>query len=189
MLYIIDGYNLLFIMYPETKNRTKGGSLESARLRILNLLSNSLPNDSILIVFDAKNHSPPAKSLHNPEYDQFVNIKVVFSHEEIADDFITTTLKAYSNYKAITVISSDHRVQKGSKARGCPFMETEQFIDILLGFKTPPSEKGDSLVNSTKKSDEEIQMELAAEKEIFESSEEKDSLLVVFSQKPKRKRN
>jgi predicted RNA-binding protein with PIN domain len=129
MLYLIDGYNLLFAMGVLLAGRTGPHVLEKARLRLLGLLHGAYGERSadVTVVFDAK-HAPPGV----PEARDYQGIHVAFAvHEAEADDLIEELIRRASVPHHLTVISNDHRIQQAARRRHCVVQGCGDFLDWL----------------------------------------------------------
>jgi len=115
MPVIIDGYNLL-----HASGILAGGvgphTLERARLALLNFLAESLPEEEIsrtTVVFDAAD-APPGV----PRAAKHRGIGVRFSSGyENADAQIEELIAHHSHPRRLTVVSSDHRIQRAARRR------------------------------------------------------------------------
>jgi uncharacterized protein len=115
MSLLIDGYNLLYVVGIA---RPKGGvgSLERSRMALLNFLAASLtPQDlpQTTVVFDA-HQSPPGM----PAVMEHHGLKVRFAAKyDDADSLIEELIRQESAPRRLTVVSSDHRLQKAARRR------------------------------------------------------------------------
>jgi uncharacterized protein len=130
MPLIIDGYNLLHA--AGILARGKGpGSLERARLALLNTLVESLPADDVArttVVFDAS-ESPwgvAKQTTHRGMRVQFA------AQDDDADSVIEALIKADSAPKRLTVVSSDHRIQRAAKRRKAIAVDADAWFSQLL---------------------------------------------------------
>jgi predicted RNA-binding protein with PIN domain len=130
MPLLIDGYNLLHASSVFATGRG-GPTLERTRNALLVFLSESLPHDErpvTTIVFDAKN-APPGL----PRQTAFCGIKVHFAaaHAE-ADDLIEELIRAETSPRQLTVVSSDHRIQRAARRRKATAVDSEQWYATIL---------------------------------------------------------
>jgi uncharacterized protein len=130
MPFIIDGYNLL--NSTGIPSRGKGpGNLERARQALLNTLVESLPEDELsrtTVVFDAS-ESPwgVAKQMNHR------GITVMFAaKDDDADSVIERLIAADSAPKRLTVVSSDHRLQKAAHRRRATAIDSDVWFAQLL---------------------------------------------------------
>lgn len=121
--YLIDGYNLLHAVGMPA--RLAPGQLRFCRDRLLTLIRQRHPHDSITVVFDAQ--SAP----RNIPREQVVDgMHVVFADGE-ADDHIATILKHDAVPRTLTVVSSDRAVQESARRRKAEIQSAETFLDDL----------------------------------------------------------
>ena len=129
MKILIDGYNLLHV--AGILGRGVGrGTLERARLALLNRLSNLLDPDDrkeTVVVFDAKDapRHLPTEVIHN-------DITVRFARDfEEADDLLEYLIRTHSSPRGLLVVSSDHRVQRAAKRRKAKTNDSEPWLNQL----------------------------------------------------------
>ena len=135
MLYLIDGYNLLYAMGVLLPGRTGPHVLEKARLRLLGLLHGAYGARSadVTVVFDAKHALPGV-----PEARDYQGIHVAFAvHEAEADDLIEELIRRASVPQQLTVVSNDHRIQQAARRRHCVVQRCGDFLDWLEGAHRP----------------------------------------------------
>jgi len=130
MPLLIDGYNLLNSTGIAVRGRGPG-NLDRARQALLNTLVESLPDDEVsrtTIVFDAS-ESPwgVAKQTNHR------GITVMFaSKDEDADSVIEQLIADDSAPKRLTVVSSDHRIQRAAKRRRANFVDSDVWFAQML---------------------------------------------------------
>jgi uncharacterized protein len=129
MRLLIDGYNVLHQSGLLGKGRG-GVWLERGRKKLLDLLRDSL-DPALLpathIVFDAYSSSSIAT-----EITSYQEIKVHFSlGYENADALIEKLIREHHAPKSLTVVSSDHRIQRCAKAHRCRFFDSATWLDDL----------------------------------------------------------
>lgn len=115
MALLIDGYNLLNstgILAPTGH----ASSLERSRRALLNFLADILPPDEIThttVVFDA-HEAPPGL----PRIAGHRGLTVHFaSRYSDADSLIEELIRADTAPRRLTVVSSDHRIQRAARRR------------------------------------------------------------------------
>jgi predicted RNA-binding protein with PIN domain len=120
MSILIDGYNLLHVTGlsgPEiTRREIAAGALERARNALLNFLAVSLDDDErqgTTVAFDSSNAPPglPRELQH-----QGITVKYATGYES-ADELLEELIREASAPRRLTVVSSDHRVQRAAKRR------------------------------------------------------------------------
>ena len=123
MLLLVDGYNLLHvsgIFGPAGSPPT----LEQSRRALLEFLAASLPGTvrkKTTIVFDAAAAPPglPSQLVH-------AEILVRFApRKQTADDLIADLISQEADPRHLTVVSSDHAVQRSARQRGAKFVDSE----------------------------------------------------------------
>ncbi len=115
MRWLIDGYNLLYA--AAVPGRGFGiGSLERWRLGLLHFLAESLEPEELActtVVFDAQG-APPGL----PRSLVYRGLSVRFApRRATADDLLEELIRADTAPRQLTVVSSDHRVQRAARRR------------------------------------------------------------------------
>ncbi len=130
MPLLIDGYNLLNAAGILGRGRGPG-SLERARQALLNTLVESLPPDEVprtTVVFDASD-SPWGVA----KQSEHRGITVQFAPKDAdADTVIEQLIAADSAPKRLTVVSSDHRIQRTAKRRRATAVDSDIWFAQLL---------------------------------------------------------
>lgn len=129
MRLLIDGYNVLH--QSGLLGKGSGGVwLERGRKKLLDLLRNSLEPATLLathVVFDAY-----SSSSISTEITSYQEIKVHFSlGYENADELIEKLIREHHAPKSLTVVSSDHRIQRCAKAHRCRVFDSAVWLDEL----------------------------------------------------------
>ena len=136
MPLLIDGYNLLNAAGILGRGRGPG-SLERARQALLNTLVESLPPDEVprtTVVFDASD-SPWGVA----KQSEHRGITVQFAPKDAdADTVIEQLIAADSAPKRLTVVSSDHRIQRTAKRRRATAVDSDIWFAQLCA--TAPHE-------------------------------------------------
>jgi predicted RNA-binding protein with PIN domain len=115
MAILIDGYNVLHVVGILGRG-TGPGSLERARLAMLNFLAESLPAADVArttVVFDA--HDSP-RGLPVAMTHRGLNVRFAVRYED-ADSLIEELIQADSAPRRLVVVSSDHRLQRAARRR------------------------------------------------------------------------
>ncbi len=115
MPILIDGYNLLFAanIVAAAPGPYEFAASRRALLRFLVAVLTEEERRQTTVVFDGRG-APPGL----PPQDVFAEISVLFSAPgREADDLIEEILPRYSAPKTLTVVSSDHRVQRAARRR------------------------------------------------------------------------
>jgi len=122
---IIDGYNLLHVT-GITGPEALPGTLERSRNGLLNFLAAALEpteRESTTIVFDAMNAPPglPRSWTHHA-------MTVLFApSSEDADTLIENLIDAHHSARQVTVVSSDHRIQRAARRRRATPIDSDEW--------------------------------------------------------------
>ncbi len=144
MSLIIDGYNLLHASGILGRGIGPGG-LERSRHALLNFLAESLPESEAsrtTVVFDAA-HAPPglSRSWH------YRGLAVRFSDAPgCADTTIEQLIKLDSAPKRLTVVSSDHRLQRAAKRRRATAVDSDRWFIDLIRQRNEPKPKPPTII-------------------------------------------
>ena len=125
MAMIIDGYNLLHEAGIFGRNLGPRG-LERSRRGLLNFLVSSLGPRRLrqtVVVFDA--HDPPVGLPRTVDY-QGLTVKYAQDYEN-ADALIEELIFQHSAPRTLTVVSSDHRVQRAARRRKAKPIDSRQW--------------------------------------------------------------
>ena len=147
MFLIIDGYNLLHA--TEIFGPRRGpGSLDRSRRALLGFLAATLSEEErarTTVVFDA---GPAASRLPNQAEHQGMTV-LYASHHEDADTLIEQLIRACSGPRQLTVVSSDHRLQRAARRRRARAVDSRTWYTERLRQRhaqrtAPPHSRGDS---------------------------------------------
>lgn len=141
MVLLIDAYNLLH--HSDLMGRGRGPRwLQQARVRLVKKLEMHLDERLLrktCLVFDA-----PAKFADGDEsIESSLEIRYATGHAE-ADDLIEELIASHSAPKRLSVVSSDHRIQRAAERRGATHYDADLWYDHLvdrgplLGIPWPP---------------------------------------------------
>jgi predicted RNA-binding protein with PIN domain len=140
MRTLIDGYNLMFAA-GLMKGKLGPEGFRKVRHRFLNDLAATLePVDAHLttVVFDA-NDAPG----HVPSSTRHKGITILFAVDhDSADELIEDLIAHHSSPRTLTVVSSDHRIQKAATRRKARAMSADEFLtrmDSRKERKRPPA--------------------------------------------------
>lgn len=126
---IIDGYNLLHASGILPRGRGPA-TLERARAALLSFLAASLEPDALArtaVVFDAE-QAPPGL----PHHQTFRGVAVLFAaRAESADELIEQLIGECSAPRSLTVVSSDHRIQRAARRRRARAIDSDRWISEL----------------------------------------------------------
>jgi predicted RNA-binding protein with PIN domain len=130
MALLIDGYNLLHASGIVGRKRGPGG-FEQSRLALLNFLAESVPAGELsrtTVVFDAT-AAPPGL----PKMIDHRGIAVRFARDkEGADAMIEELIRADSAPRKLTVVSSDHRIQRAAHRRKATAIDSDRWFAETL---------------------------------------------------------
>jgi uncharacterized protein len=130
MSLIIDGYNLLYMAGIVGQGRGPGG-LERSRLALLNFLAESLTPQEIaktIVVFDAKEAPWGA-----PNTVEHRGLSVQFAARwPDADCLIEELILRDSAPRRLTVVSSDHRLQRAARRRKATAVDSDVWYGELV---------------------------------------------------------
>jgi predicted RNA-binding protein with PIN domain len=138
MSLIIDAYNLLHASGILGKGVGPGG-LERSRNALLNFLANSLNDEEIrrtTVVFDAANAPPglPRTTTH-----EGMTVRYASEYED-ADSLIEELILQDSAPKSLTVVSSDHRIQRAASRRKAKAVDSDRwYAEMLLRRQQQPA--------------------------------------------------
>ena len=123
MKLLIDGYNLMFALNV-VGQPGKGTSLFRSRLALLNMIASVLSSQeraSTAIVFDAKN-APPGL----PRKQKMNSITIYFAdRREEADDMLIALIEASHHARELTVVTSDHKIQRAARRRSAQVFDSD----------------------------------------------------------------
>lgn len=122
MALLIDGYNLLFAAGILGPLRGKRGGA-SSRETLLDFLVDHLPAKDLprsMIVFDAA-EAPPGL----PKQYSHRGLAVRFAPRNMsADALMEELIERSADPRRLTVVSSDHRIQRAARRRGAKYMDS-----------------------------------------------------------------
>lgn len=126
---LIDGYNLLYA--AGMGRATYGpGDLQRCRGRLLRYLFAKLSpaeTSRATVIFDAR-HPPPDL----PSQQTISGLKVMFANPGgDADVAITNFLDHHSAPRQLTLVSSDHQLQRAARRCGSKFVDSDVFFEQL----------------------------------------------------------
>lgn len=126
---LIDGYNLLHAA-GMARTHYGPGDLKRCRERLLRYLLLKLTRpevDRATVVFDARDPPPD-----RPARQTVQGLAVLFANPGgDADVLIQEWILDHSAPKCVTLVSSDHALQRSARRRGAQFIDSEKFFDRL----------------------------------------------------------
>ena len=129
MALLIDGYNLLNVT-DIFGAAGAGTELHRSRWALLEFLAASIEKrerGQTTIVFDAAGAPPglPSQIVHEGMTVRFTR------HHADADELIEQLLEECKSPKSLTVVSSDHRIQRAARRCGAGYVDSEKwFADV-----------------------------------------------------------
>ncbi|MEE8451031.1 MAG: NYN domain-containing protein [Thermoguttaceae bacterium] len=147
MTILIDGYNLL----NATGIVARGvgpGTLSRARLALLNFLAESLePKDAghTTVVFDA--HDPPP-GLPRTVNHRGITVRFSVGYED-ADSQIEELIRKDSSPRRLTVVSSDHRLQRAARRRKAKAIDSDLWYAEVVRARRRRSDTEDTPSEAT----------------------------------------
>jgi len=153
MLLLIDGYNLLH--QSDLMGRGRGDRwLQRARERLLQRLQQHLDPRlaaETCVVFDAE--SPPPDRPHE-SWQGGIRVLYAVGYPE-ADDLVEELISHHPAPQRLTVISSDHRLQRAAQRRRATAYDADRWYQRLLdqgprlGIRWPPGAAADVLPDAS----------------------------------------
>lgn len=123
---LVDGYNLMYAIGAIQHGDLRPNALQQGRDRLLNQLSQGLPSERrglVWVVFDSE---VAPKDL--PDHWTRQGMQVVFSRGWMsADEMLQAIIAVHHSPKQLSVLSSDHAVQRRAIARGAKAFDSEHW--------------------------------------------------------------
>lgn len=136
MRFLIDGYNLLFAVWPAEGRQLRAREWPRFRQRLLDRLRQRHGGSAepVTVIFDASR----APSAAPPEEDyKGVHVRFAVGYPS-ADDLIEELIRTDSAPSRLTVVSDDRRLRDAARRRGC---QVTGCLDYFEGVEHPPSPK------------------------------------------------
>jgi predicted RNA-binding protein with PIN domain len=155
MALLIDGYNLLHVT-GIFGAAGAGTELHRSRLALLDFLAASISDrdrSQTTIVFDATGAPPglPNSATHEGMFVYFAR------RHANADEMIERLLDECQAPKSLTVVSSDHRIQRAARQHGASYIDSDKwFAELQAARRERDLKIGDSLAKPDGQSPEEI---------------------------------
>jgi len=130
MSLLIDGYNLLSAVGILARG-VGPGSLQRARLALLNFLAESLDPQDVprtTVVFDA---ADPPPGLPRSVSHRGLTVRFASQYED-ADTLIEELIRADSAPRRLTVVSSDHRLQRAARRRKAKSIDSDAWYARIV---------------------------------------------------------
>jgi uncharacterized protein len=140
---LIDGYNLMFQSIVSKDTLKAADALRSARNQMLDQLTRLIESellDRTMIIFDASN--APSGLPDRMEHGQ---MRVVFARDwDSADELMQEEIRRHASPKQLTVVSSDHSIQRKATARGATVLDSEAWFERQLDRRTHAAQSTDA---------------------------------------------
>lgn len=140
MSLLIDGYNLLYAASIVGPRRGTRG-LESSRWALLEFVASVLTpaeRATTIVVFDAAG-APPGL----PAAVEHAGLRVRFARGYVdADALLEDLIVADSSPRRLTVVSSDHRVQRAARRRRATALDSELWYARMVHRRRDPPHEG-----------------------------------------------
>jgi len=149
---IIDGYNLLHAT-PIFGRRRAHGSLETSRLALLDFLASSMEVEEVqqtAVVFDA---SDAPSGLPREEKYRGLTVHYASAYQD-ADTMIEELIRAHDAPRTLTIVSSDHQVQRAARRRKATAVDSDIWFNQL---NNRPREKQPDRKPTTSQSEQDVQ--------------------------------
>ncbi|MEN6406328.1 MAG: NYN domain-containing protein [Thermoguttaceae bacterium] len=130
MSLLIDGYNLLYAAGISGRGAGPGG-LQRSRLALLNFLAESIDPQELprtTVVFDA--HDAPV-GLPRTVMHRGITVRFASQYES-ADELIEELIRTDSAPRRLTVVSSDHRLQRAAGRRRAKSVDSDVWSVELI---------------------------------------------------------
>ena len=130
MSLLIDGYNLLNATGIVGRGIGPGG-LQRSRLALLNFLAESIEPEQLphtTVVFDAHDAPPGLPRLLN---HRGITVRFAANYED-ADSQIEELIRSDSAPRRLTVVSSDHRLQRAARHRRATAIDSDLWYAHLI---------------------------------------------------------
>ncbi|MGB6042070.1 MAG: NYN domain-containing protein [Pirellulales bacterium] len=126
MSLIIDGYNLLNATTIAGTGPNRG-TLANARLALLDFVVEVVPANQLsrtTVVFDAGKNAPVGRARRHDYRGLIVHFSTGY---ESADELIEELIAKNSAPRSLTVVSSDHRLQRAARRRRASPIDSERW--------------------------------------------------------------
>jgi len=147
--FLVDGYNLLNACGVEAAPGPPGTpELDRARQGLLDFLAEVLTAEEVgrtLVVFDA--HGPRRRGAVEERY-RGLSVRFAVQYPD-ADTLLEQLIAQHTAPKQLTVVSSDHRVQRAARRRRAKFIDSEDWYAALCRRLRNRSREGRQVVPDT----------------------------------------
>ncbi|MEX2122179.1 MAG: NYN domain-containing protein [Pirellulales bacterium] len=125
MSLLIDGYNLMHAAGIIGRGRGPGG-FERSRLALLDFVAESIETDEVgktTVVFDA---AGAPRGLPSILTHRGLTVRFAVSYDD-ADELIEELIEADTAPRRLTVVSSDHRLQRAARRRKAQAIDSDRW--------------------------------------------------------------
>lgn len=130
MPLIIDGYNLLYAAGLVNTDGSREGSFEAERVALLDALVSVVDPDELrrtTVVFDSAQAPPGLPRTYN--YRE-ITVRFATGYDD-ADALIEEMIAQHHSPRRLTVVSSDHRVQRAAKRRRAKAIDSGSWFRLM----------------------------------------------------------
>jgi uncharacterized protein len=131
---LIDGYNIAFGSLGTPDPKDGKGALRIVRQRLLDLLTTHLPDEvrrRTWVVFDSDADAALPTGPSAEERYQGLTIRFSRGYNS-ADELMTELVRGHSSPRQLTVVTSDHQIQRVAQARGAQWFDCADWIEREL---------------------------------------------------------
>ena len=130
MLWLIDGYNLMYAMGAISGKEPGPEAFRRKRRRFLNVLADALgASGPGRQRWSSTPIRPRPTSISSPS---FKGLTLIFAlGDENADARIEQLIAQHSAPKSLTVVSTDRRIRRAAARRKARAMTAEEFLDLI----------------------------------------------------------
>jgi len=148
MPLLIDGYNLMYAAGIVGAGRGAGG-LERSRAALIRFVGESLgpaERGRAVVVFDAAG-APPG--LPSSMFMHGVAVRFAKGYRD-ADELLEELIAADNSPRRLTVVSSDHRIQRAAKRRRATAVDSDVWYDTVQRRRNRSGQETDDATDSAK---------------------------------------
>lgn len=148
MPLLIDGYNLMYAAGIVGAGRGAGG-LERSRAALIRFVGDSLgpaERGRAVVVFDAAG-APPG--LPSSMFMHGVAVRFAKGYRD-ADELLEELIAADNSPRWLTVVSSDHRIQRAARRRRATAVDSDVWYDSVLRKRNRSSRPSDDETDAAK---------------------------------------
>ena len=130
MLYFIDGYNVLFLLFKD-----EDISLETQRKTLIQIFAKQSFASDIILVFDGDQKEDSQYVVHD-------NFQIIYTAKnETADQYILQRIVSLKKRNLITLVTSDKRLTSVATYEGAKHISVETFLKKITNCKLKLDDK------------------------------------------------